>query len=82
MVDFPTRVQNKSSTATDNIFINTLHFSKFLITPLINGLSDHDVQFLMINEIKFNKINIKCNITNIKFLGIMIDNTLTWKRHN
>jgi hypothetical protein len=26
-------------------------------------------------------INIKCNITNIKFLGIMVDNTLTWKIH-
>jgi hypothetical protein len=26
-------------------------------------------------------INIKCNITNIKCLGIMVDNTLTWKIH-
>jgi hypothetical protein len=26
-------------------------------------------------------INIKSNITNIKFLGIMIDNTLIWKSH-
>ena len=25
--------------------------------------------------------NIKSNITNTKFLGIMIDNTLTWKSH-
>jgi len=42
-VDFLTRIQNKSSTVIDNIFINILHVSKFLITVLVNGLSDNDV---------------------------------------
>jgi hypothetical protein len=49
-VDFPTRIQNKSHTAIDNIFINTLHFSNFIITPLVHGLSDHEAQLLIINE--------------------------------
>jgi hypothetical protein len=26
-------------------------------------------------------MNIKSSITNIKFLGIIVDNTLTWKSH-
>lgn len=38
-VDFPIRIQNKPNTAIDSIFINSLHFSKFIITPLVNGLS-------------------------------------------
>jgi endonuclease/exonuclease/phosphatase family metal-dependent hydrolase len=48
IADFPTRVQNNSCTAIDNIFINTLHSSNILITPMINGLSDHDAQHLTI----------------------------------
>lgn len=48
--DFLIRIQNKSNTVIDNIFIDTLHASKFLITPLVNGLSD-DAQLLTINEI-------------------------------
>jgi len=35
-IDFLTRIQNKSSTAINNTFINTPHFSNFLITPLVN----------------------------------------------
>jgi len=30
-VDFPTKIQNKSSTAIGKIFINILHFSNFLL---------------------------------------------------
>jgi predicted ATPase len=66
-VDFPIKIQIKSNTAIDSIFINSLHFSKFIITPLvnglsehvqpltINGLSDHDAQALTINEINLAK---------------------------
>ena len=50
-VDFHTRIQNNSSTASDNIFIDTLHFS----TPMVNGLSDHEAQLLTINEINLAK---------------------------
>jgi hypothetical protein len=48
---FPTRIQNKSSSAIDNLFINTLKFSNFSLNPIINGLSDHDVQILIICNI-------------------------------
>jgi hypothetical protein len=54
-VDFPERIHNKSSRAIDNIFINTLHFNNILITALVIGLSDHDVQLLTINEINLTK---------------------------
>jgi len=54
-VDFPIRIQNKSSTAIDSIFISTLHFSDFIINLLVNGLSDHDAQPLTINEINLAK---------------------------
>jgi hypothetical protein len=49
-VDFSARIRNKSSRAINNILINTLHFSSFLITPLVHGLSDPDNQLLTINE--------------------------------
>ena len=54
-VDFPTRIRNKSSTAIDNIIKNTVYFSNILITALVNGLSDHDVRLLTINEINLAK---------------------------
>jgi hypothetical protein len=43
-------------------FINTLHSSN--LTPLINGLSDHDAQLLMINEI--NLIKQTCHTKTIR----------------
>lgn len=54
-VDFPTRIQNKSSTIIDNTFINILHVSKFHITSLANGLSDNNSQHLSISEINLTK---------------------------
>jgi hypothetical protein len=54
-VDFLTRIQNKSSTVIDNILINTLHISKFFITPLVNGLSGNDVELLPVKETNLNK---------------------------
>jgi hypothetical protein len=41
-VTFPTRTQNNSSSAIDNIFIDSSRFEKYTILPLINGLPDHD----------------------------------------
>jgi hypothetical protein len=60
-VDFFTRIWNKSNTATDNIFIHTLHISKFLITPLVNGLSDHNAQLQTINKINVTIQNVTLN---------------------
>jgi hypothetical protein len=52
-VDFPTRSQKNSTTAIDNIFIDTARNS-YSTCPVINGLSDHDDQ-----SITFNTITLK-----------------------
>ena len=43
-VSFPTRTFNGSSTAIDNIFIDSSR--NFTTNPLISGLSDHNTQLL------------------------------------
>jgi hypothetical protein len=43
------RVQNTSSTAIDNIFIDVSQFESYMITPIVNGVSDHEVQLLTIS---------------------------------
>ena len=43
IIDFPTRVQNTSATAIDNIFIDVSQFESYTL-PILNGLSDHDSQ--------------------------------------
>lgn len=50
---FPTRIQNKSSTVIDNIFIGTLKINNHSISSLLNSLSNHDAQFIMIKDINF-----------------------------
>jgi hypothetical protein len=50
-VNFATRIQNDSSTTIDNIFVDSIGFSSSSTSPIINGLSDHDAQYLMINNI-------------------------------
>ena len=49
IINFPTRVQNTSATATDNIFINVFEFESHMVTLIINGMSDHDAQLLIIS---------------------------------
>ena len=44
------RVQNTSATAIDNIFTDTCQFESYTIIPILNGLSDHDAQLLMISN--------------------------------
>jgi hypothetical protein len=45
---FPLEIKNESNTAIDNIFIDTFAFSNFKIIPIINGLSVHNAQLLII----------------------------------
>jgi hypothetical protein len=45
IVDFPTRLTNKSTTAIDNVFIGVSGFHNYMVTPFPNGLSD-DTQIL------------------------------------
>ena len=44
IVQFPTRTQSHSSTAIDNLFIDTYKFLNYTVSPLYNRLSDHDAQ--------------------------------------
>jgi hypothetical protein len=50
IVEFPTRFGLNSQTAIDNVFINTSTITKYDLYPLINGLSDHDTQLLILNR--------------------------------
>jgi exonuclease III len=45
-INFATRTQNSSSTAIDNIFIDSTRLSSSCTSPIVNGLSGHDAQFL------------------------------------
>ena len=56
-VHFPTRIQNNSATAIDNIFIDTSKYNNYVILPIINGLSDHDAQMITINDIHLKVMN-------------------------
>jgi hypothetical protein len=76
MADFPTRIDNKSSKAIDGIFIDKYKFNNNSIFPIVNGLSDHDAQLLLLNNTEiqnsisccYTKRQIKsANIENFKF---------------
>jgi hypothetical protein len=54
IVHFPTRSQGYSSTA---IFIDTYKFINYPVPPLHNGLLDHDVQLLIINDVNLQLQN-------------------------
>jgi hypothetical protein len=45
-VNFLTRICDQSSTSTDNVFIDISRSKNFTISPVSNGLSDHEGQVL------------------------------------
>jgi len=45
-VNFPTRISSNSFSTIDNFFINNSYLTNFDVSPLINGLSDHNGQLL------------------------------------
>jgi thymidine kinase len=49
LFNFPARVQITSATTIDNIFVDVSQFKSYIITPIINGVSDHDAQLLTIS---------------------------------
>jgi hypothetical protein len=49
IVNFPARTINGSSTAIDNFFIDSSR--NYTIKPLINGMSDHDAQVLILKNV-------------------------------
>jgi hypothetical protein len=48
VVTFPTRICGHTSTSIDNVFIDTTRFNNFIVSPINNGLSDHEGQVLTI----------------------------------
>ena len=68
-VDFPTRITKNTFTAIDNIFIYKTKNSDYTIEAIINGLSDHDAQELVLHNIKI--INQKTQFT----VNRLINNT-------
>ena len=49
IINFPTRIQNTSATAIYSIYIDVSQFEGYKLTPIINGVSDHDVQLITIS---------------------------------
>jgi len=56
-VDFPTRINNCSSTTINNIFTDKFKNTNFTINPLPDGLSNHDAQTLILHNIKIQNLN-------------------------
>jgi hypothetical protein len=52
IVTFPTRVDISTSTTIDNFFIDISRIGKYDIYPLVNGLSDHDAQLLILHKVE------------------------------
>jgi len=71
---FPTRKSKASSTAIDNIFIRRTKNS--IINPDINGLSDHEAQIIMIENMvlknQTNKITTKRDINDQSILEFQL----------
>jgi hypothetical protein len=51
IIDFPTRINNNSGNMIDNIFLNKFKNENYSVSPLINGLFDHDAQVLSLFNI-------------------------------
>ena len=50
VVNFLTQIQKNSTTAIDNIFIDTSKTGNYSVSPIINGLSDHDAQLITLHS--------------------------------
>jgi hypothetical protein len=65
-VDFLTRITNTSKSAIDNIFIDYSRMGKFELSPMYNGISDHDAQVILIHDVTMSA-HIKCPRMSRKF---------------
>ena len=63
-VQFLTRIQNNCHSAIDNIFINTFKFINFSLYPIMNGLSDHNAQSIILHNILEQNCNASTLIKN------------------
>lgn len=74
IIDFPTRINNISMSAIVNFFIDKYKIVNYTINPLPNGLSDHGVQLLVLNNIKIQNpytfLTIRVDINNLPYLNL------------
>jgi hypothetical protein len=68
-VHFVAGTQNDTSTAINNIFVDITRLSSSFTCPIINVLSDHDTQFLTVNNIA-----LAANIVHLKQRAREINN--------
>jgi exonuclease III len=54
---FPPRVQNQSNTVMDIKFIDNYKFTEYNVSPIYNGLSDNEAQFLTTKDINLKTVN-------------------------
>jgi hypothetical protein len=79
IVNLPSRIQKNSYSAIDNIFINTLNFNTFSVYPIINGLSDHDAQGLIIHNMLPQKYNSSYSYVRLEvFTAVTMKNGVFW----
>jgi hypothetical protein len=50
-VQFPTRIHNNSVSKIDNVFLNIFKYNNFIVYTLVNGISDHDAQIIVLLDI-------------------------------
>ena len=50
IVEFPSRCGLISQIAVNNVFIDTSTIGKYDLYPVINGLSDHDAELLILSK--------------------------------
>jgi len=48
--NFPTRIGKAYSSAYDNTFVDCGRINSHYVLPIINGLSDHEAQYLVLND--------------------------------
>jgi hypothetical protein len=67
-VQFPTRINEKNISATDNIFIDNVRRNSYDVVSISNGLSDHDAQCLILKNIN-NLQKQKVQVTTMRIVN-------------
>lgn len=66
VVYFPTRSCTTTQTLIDNIFIDITKFENYLISPVFNGLCDHDGQLLFVHQKEISRERTNLNLKIIR----------------
>jgi len=73
IVEFPTRFGLNSQTAIHNVFTDISTIGKYELYPLINGLSDHDAQLLILNKGQKKERNVILTLK-VKSISVPLQN--------